>query len=158
MTIKEKLTAYSIDLPEPSKYIGVYVPVVVSGALAFVSGHTAVVQGKRSFEGKVGSDLTLEEGKMSARAACLNCLASLNQTLGSLDRVKKIIKLVGFVNSAVGFHDQPQTLNGASELLEFLWGEAGRHARSSVGVSELPSNASVEIELIVEVSNSQVPI
>ena len=101
--------------------------------------------------GKVGKEVSLEEGVLSARDACLNCLASLKKELGTLDAVTKIIKLVGYVNSAPGFYQQPQVINGASDLLVELWGEVGRHARSAIGTAELPVNTSVELDLIVEI-------
>lgn len=153
LTIKDRLDQLGIELPGSSSSGGSYVPVRILGKFAFISGHTAVFSGERKYLGKVGKDITLVEAKISARDACLNCLASLRNELGSLDRVNSIIKLVGYINSASGFCDQTKVLNGASEVLEKIWGEEGRHARSAVGVAELPANSSVEVEMIVEIND-----
>lgn len=151
MSIEKKLAEIGLELPQAPTPLGSYVPVQISGNLIFTSGQTAAINGERKFLGKVGQEISLEEGILSARDACLNCLASLKKELGSLDAVEKIIKVVGYVNSATGFNQQPQVINGASDLLVELWGERGRHARSAVGVAELPANSSVELEIIVEI-------
>ncbi|MEG3066377.1 RidA family protein [Acetomicrobium sp.] len=140
-----------LELPQPPIPLGSYVSIQVAGNLIFTSGQTAAINGERRFLGKVGQEISLEEGKLSARDACLNCLASIKKELGSLDAVEKIIKVVGYVNSAPGFNQQPQVINGASDLLVELWGECGRHARSAVGVAELPANSSVELDIIAEI-------
>jgi enamine deaminase RidA (YjgF/YER057c/UK114 family) len=149
--IEEKLKQLGLELPTPSKPVGSYVPVQIVGNLAFTSGHTGRINGVRRHLGKVGKEVTQEEGYVSARDAALNCLSALKQALGSLDRVKRVIKVVGFVNSARGFDQQPTVINGASDLLLELFGEKGSHARSAIGVAELPYNASVELEMIVEI-------
>ena len=149
MNIERRLVELGLELPEVPIPSGSYVPVQIWGNIAFTSGQTALINGERRYLGKVGKEVSLEEGALSARDACLNCLASLKKELGTLDLVSKVIKVVGYVNSAPGFIQQPEVVNGASDLLVQLWGEHGRHARSAIGVAELPVNTSVELELIV---------
>ncbi len=151
MNIERRLRELGLELPEVPTPSGSYVPVQILGNIAFTSGQTALINGERRYLGKVGKEVSLEEGALSARDACLNCLASLKKELGTLDAVGKIIKVVGYVNSAPGFIRQPEVVNGASDLLVQLWGEHGRHARSAIGVAELPVNTSVELEMIVEI-------
>ena len=151
MNIERRLRELGLELPEVPTPGGSYVPVQILGNIAFTSGQTALINGERRYLGKVGKEVSLEEGALSARDACLNCLASLKKELGTLDAVGKIIKVVGYVNSAPGFIRQPEVVNGASDLLVQLWGEHGRHARSASGVAELPVNTSVELEMIVEI-------
>jgi enamine deaminase RidA (YjgF/YER057c/UK114 family) len=151
MSIEKKLNDMGIELPESPKPVGSYVPVQIIGNLAFTSGQTARINGVRRYLGKIGTDVTVEEGFLSARDACLNCLASLKREVGSLDKIKRIIKVVGFVNGAPGFNQQPAIINGASDLLLSLYGSNGPHARSAVGVADLPFDASVELEMIVEI-------
>jgi len=129
-----------------------YVRAVRSGNLLFVSGHGPMKDGVPQYVGKVGRDLGLDQGYAAARLTALNLLATIRAELGSLDRVARVVKVVGFVNSASGFSDQPKVINGASELFQEVFGEAGRHARSAVGVTELPMNIAVEVEAIVEVA------
>jgi len=151
MEIEKKLEEMGLKLPKPPMPGGSYIPVQIAGNLAFTAGQIASIDGERRYLGKVGDGVSLTEGVLSARDSCLNCLASLKQELGSLERVKKIVKVLGFVNSAPGFLEQPAVINGASDLLTALWGDIGKHARSAVGVAELPFGASVEIEMIVEI-------
>jgi len=132
--------------------VAAYVPAVKSGNLVYTSGQLPLVEGKLPFNGKVGAGVTLEQGKEAARIAVLNALAVVRETVGSLDRVTRVVKATVFVASAPGFNGQPQVANGASELLQEVFGEAGRHARSAVGVAELPLDAPVEVELVVEVA------
>jgi enamine deaminase RidA (YjgF/YER057c/UK114 family) len=153
MNTESRLLELGLELPEAPTPAGSYVPVRVWGHIVFVSGHTASSKDQRKYLGKVGKEVSLEEAALSARDACLNCLASLKNELGSLDMVDRAIKVVGYVNSAPGFDQQPQVVNGASDLLVELWGEQGRHARSAIGVAELPSGASVELELIVGIKD-----
>ncbi len=150
-SVSENLKKMGITVPIAPAPVAAYLPARRTGNLVYASGQTPTVEGKLLWCGKVGSDLTVEEGYSAARLAALNCLAELEAALGSLDRVDKIVKVNGYVNSAEGFGEQPKVVNGASELLEALFGEAGRHARTSIGVSALPGGAPVEIELIVEV-------
>jgi enamine deaminase RidA (YjgF/YER057c/UK114 family) len=151
MTPEERLAELGITLPEPPKPVAAYVPAVRTGGLVFVSGQGPLQDGKLT-KGKVGTDLTLEEAQEAARITCLNGLAVLGAEVGSLERVKRVVKLTVFVNSAPGFVDQPTVANGASELLVEVFGEAGRHSRSAVGVSELPFGMPVEVEFVFEVS------
>ncbi|MGB9886837.1 MAG: RidA family protein, partial [Moorellales bacterium] len=128
-----------------------YVPAVRAGNLVFVSGQLCLVKGEVRYRGKVGAELTVEQGYEAARLATLNALAVLRAELGDLDRVRRVVRIFGAVNSAPGFNRQPQVVNGASDLLVEVFGEAGRHARTAVGVSELPMDSAVEVELTVEV-------
>jgi enamine deaminase RidA (YjgF/YER057c/UK114 family) len=151
MTVEERLAGLNLALPEPPKPVGNYLPAARVGNLVFTSGQTARINGVRRYVGTVGKEVTPEEAYLSARDAALNCLACVKQAVGSLDRVKRVVKVLGFVNCVEGYDQQPAAINGASDLLERLFGEAGRHARSAVGLRALPSNVSVELELIVEV-------
>jgi enamine deaminase RidA (YjgF/YER057c/UK114 family) len=146
-----RLKALGIELPPAPKPIASYVPSVRTGNLVFLAGQGPLAGGKPTVTGKVGADLTEEEGYKAARASILVSLAVLRAEIGSLDRVTRIVKVVGWVNSAPGFTRQPWVINGASDLLVEIFGEAGRHARSSVGANELPLNIPVEIEMVVEV-------
>jgi enamine deaminase RidA (YjgF/YER057c/UK114 family) len=147
-----RLEALGIELPPTSKPMASYVPAVRSGNLVFLAGHGPVIGGKPIVTGKVGAELTEEEGRKAARATILAALATLRAELGSLDRVVRIVKLLGWVNSAPGFTRQPWVINGASDLLIEIFGDAGTHARSAVGANELPLDIPVEIEMIVEVA------
>ena len=151
MPPEARLKALGIELPPAPKPIASYVPAVRTGNLVFLAGQGPMADGKPTITGKVGADVSEEQANKAARATTLVLLAALRAEIGSLDRVARIVKVVGFVNSAPGFTRQPWVMNGASDLLVEIFGEAGRHARSSVGVSELPLNIPVEIELIVEI-------
>lgn len=150
MSIEAKLAELGLSLPEPLAPVAAYVPVVVAGGLAHVSGQVSVVDG-HLLKGRLGEDLGLEQGVAAARACGLMILAQLNAALGSLDRVERIVKLGVFVNSAPHFTEQPQVANGASELMVAVFGEAGKHARSAVGVPTLPLGVAVEVDAIVAV-------
>jgi len=139
-------------LPQPPKPVATYVPAVRAGDLLFLSGVLPMQQGQLAWSGKLGRELRVEQGSDAARVALLNALAIAKQELGTLDRIVRIVKVVGYVASADGFTDQPQVLNGASDLLVTIFGEAGRHARVAVGAVELPRGAAVEIELILQVA------
>ncbi len=151
MSIDVKLKQLGIELPPPPKPVGSYVPAVRSGDLLFLSGMIPFKDGKLAWEGKLGQELTLEQGQQAARLALLNALAVIRQSLGDLDRVVRVVRLGGHVASTTGFSQQPQVLNGASDLLVEIFGEKGTHARLALGAAELPLNAPVELELIVEV-------
>jgi enamine deaminase RidA (YjgF/YER057c/UK114 family) len=151
MRIEKKLAKLGLELPAPPAPVGNYLPAARVGNLVFTSGQTARIDGVRRYVGVVGQEVSQADAYLSARDATLNCLACVKQAVGSLDRVKRVVKVVGFVNAGREFTTQPAAINGASDLLERLFGEAGRHARSVVGLSSLPSNVSVEVELIVEV-------
>ncbi len=151
MSYEQQLKQLGLELPAPPKPVANYVPVVRTGDLLFLSGVLPSRDGLLVMTGKLGENLTVEQGAEAARVAVLNGLSIIRSVAGSLDRVKQIVKMVGYIASAPGFTDQPQVLNGASDLLVSLFGDAGRHARVAVGAAELPRRAPVEIELIVQV-------
>ncbi len=150
--VEERLRELGIHLPDVPTPLGSYKPASVSGNLIFVSGQLPLVSGKLLCEGKVGSELSVEDGVNAARACSVNSLAVMSKELGGLDRVKSIVKITGYVASSPGFHNQANVVNGASDLFYQVFGDDGRHARAAVGVSELPLNAPVEIELIAEIA------
>jgi enamine deaminase RidA (YjgF/YER057c/UK114 family) len=149
-TAEERIRALQLALPKPSRPVGAYLKATRSGNLLYLSGHGPTQDGAVRYAGKVGRDISLEEGRAAARLTMLNLLGTIRAELGSLDRVTRIVKVLGFVNSAPGFVQQPKVIDGASELLIEVFGELGRHARSAVGIAELPMNIAVEIEMIVE--------
>ncbi|HEY8347787.1 MAG TPA: RidA family protein [Symbiobacteriaceae bacterium] len=153
MSVEAKLRELGLSLPEAPKPVAAYVPFVRSGDLVFVSGQIAVADGELKYKGKVGRDLTPEQGYEAARLCAVNTLAVLKSAVGSLDKVRQIVKVTVFVSSAPGFTGQPGVANGASELYQAVFGEAGRHARSAVGVSELPLDSACEVELIARVED-----
>lgn len=146
--IEARLAELGISLPPVAKPVAAYVPAVRAGRFVYTSGQLPMVDGKLAYQGKLGADLSVEDGYQAARICALNALAAVQAVAGSLDRVERIVKVVGFVASAPGFNDQPKVVNGASELLGEIFGEAGRHARSAVACNELPLNAAVEVELV----------
>ncbi len=147
---KQRLTELGIELPEVAAPVAAYVPAVRSGSQVFTSGQVPFVGGKLAAAGKVGAEIDPEEAKRHARTCVLNALAAVDALVG-LDSIVRVVKVVGFVASAEGFSGQPAVINGASELLGEVFGDAGQHARSAVGVAELPVGAPVEVEMIVEV-------
>jgi enamine deaminase RidA (YjgF/YER057c/UK114 family) len=151
MTRLERLKFLNLELPSSPKPQGWYVPVVRTGNLVFVSGQLPLKKGKVAVTGKIGENLSPEQGREAAVHCLLNILAALEGNGVPLESVKRAVKLTGFVQSAPDFHGQPQVLNAASELLTEIFGEAGRHARAAVGVNALPLNAAVEIEGVFEV-------
>jgi len=150
--IEKRLDALNIILPSPPKPVGSYVPVLITGKLAFVSGQIPIKDGKVIYAGKVSTDLSVEDAQKAARLCVINALAQLKAELGNLDRISKIVKVSGFVNSPPEFTDQPKVINGASDLLFEIFGQKGQHARIAVGVSSLPLNSAVEIDLIAEIN------
>jgi enamine deaminase RidA (YjgF/YER057c/UK114 family) len=148
MTIDERLTQLGIQLPKAAAPVASYVPVVTVGQMAYVSGQLPFIDGEL-VTGRLGEDVDLELGMRAARACGLMILAQLKAALGSLDKVERIVKLGGFVNSAGSFTDQPKVVNGCSDLMVDVFGEAGKHARSAVGVPVLPLGAAVEVDAIV---------
>ena len=150
-TAEQRLKDLGLALPPPQMPVANYVRAVRTGTLVFLAGHLPVEHGKIVYQGKLGRDMDVETGYRAARLVMLNCLASLKEAIGDLDRVQRIVKLLGMVNSAPDFTEQPQVMNGASDLLVQVFGERGRHARSAVGMAGLPSGVAVEIEMIVEV-------
>jgi enamine deaminase RidA (YjgF/YER057c/UK114 family) len=152
MSYERKLKELHIELPPPPQPLAIYVPAVLAGNILYLSGVLPMQDGQLVFSGKLGRDLTVAQGMEAARLALLNALAIAKQALGTLDRVTRVVKVVGHVASAEGFVQQSQVLNGASDLLVEIFGEAGRHARVAVGAAELPRGAPVEIEVIFSVS------
>jgi enamine deaminase RidA (YjgF/YER057c/UK114 family) len=150
MSTEKKMKETKITLPAPPQPMGNYVRAVQVGNLLFVSGHGPYNDGKIKMTGKVGRELTVEEGYQVARIVGLNCLATVKAELGSLDKVKRVIKLLGMVHCVEDFKDQPKVINGCSDLLVEVFGENGKHARSAVGVQALPNGIPVEIEMILE--------
>lgn len=152
MTIEEKLRQMGLQLPDPPKPVASYVPYVQTGNLVFVSGQVPRDKSGLRYRGHLGGERSLEDGYQAARLCALNGLSVVKQAAGNFDRVRRIVKLTGYVASAQGFTDQPKVIDGASKLLVELFGERGRHARAAVGVSELPLGSTVELEMIVEVA------
>src|SRR2546422_332362 len=152
MGTKVRIKELGLALPPPSKPLGIYVPGVRVGNLLFLSGHGPIRgDGQATVRGKVGRDLSVEDGYKAAREVGVNLLGSARTLLGSLDKVKRVVKVLGMVNSAEGFGEQPKVINGFSDLMVEVFGENGRHARSAVGMAELRSGIPVEIEMILEV-------
>lgn len=151
MTPEEKIKALGLELPDLPKPLGSYVPFVRTGNLVFLSGMLPLKEGKLMNTGRVGETVSLEEAAQCARLAALNALSVLKSAVGSLDRVRRCVKLSGFVASSGDFTDQPKVVNGASDFIFEVFGEAGRHARAAVGVNVLPLNSPVEISFIFEV-------
>ena len=150
--IEEKLCTLGITLPSPPKPAGSYIPVVRTGNLVFVSGQIPISDGKVLYSGKVTKDLSIEEAQKAARLCIINALAQLKSEFGNLDKISKIVRISGFVNSPPEFTEQPKVINGASDLLFEIFEKKGQHARIAVGVSSLPLNSAVEIDLIVELT------
>lgn len=150
MSIETRLQELGIEIPEASAPVASYVPVVIHGGFAYVSGQVSILDGER-INGRLGEDMSLEEGIAAARGCGLMILAQLQKALGSLDRVERIVKLGGFVNSTADFYDQPKVINGASDLMLEVFGEAGKHARAAVGVPALPLGVAVEVDAVVAV-------
>jgi enamine deaminase RidA (YjgF/YER057c/UK114 family) len=150
--IEKHLAELGIVLPQAMKPIANYVPWVRTGNLVFVSGQGAVADGKVQFPGQLGADVSIEDGRKAARMCGLSIIAQLKDACGGdLDKIRRIVKLVGFVNAAPGFTDHPKVVNGASDLMVEVFGDKGRHARSAVGSPSLPLNLSVEVEAIAEI-------
>lgn len=149
MSYEERAKSMGITIPKVATPVGAYLLAVQSGTLIFTAGQGPVKDGVPAYKGKIGRDLTVEDGYEAAKLAALNCLAAAKSVLGTLDRVERVVKVNGYVNSAPGFTDQPKVMNGASDVLAQIFGENGRHARTSVGVNELPMNIAVEVELVL---------
>ncbi|HJY24608.1 MAG TPA: RidA family protein [Actinomycetes bacterium] len=151
MTPEERLAELGIELPPVAAPVAAYVPALRSGSYVYTSGQLPLVGGQLEATGKVGAEVGAEQAKQLAATCALNALAAIREEVGSLTAVRSVVKVVGFVASAPDFTGQPEVINGASELLGSVFGVAGRHARSAVGVAVLPRNAPVEVEVIVEV-------
>jgi enamine deaminase RidA (YjgF/YER057c/UK114 family) len=151
MQIENRLKEMGVELPPAATPVANYVPAVRSGNLVFLSGHGPRDEQGNLITGKVGADLTAEQGYQAARRIAIGLLGSLKAVIGDLDTVKRMVKLLGLVNCTPDFGDQPRVINGASDFLVEVFGEKGKHARSAVGTNALPMNISVEIEMIVEI-------
>jgi enamine deaminase RidA (YjgF/YER057c/UK114 family) len=151
MSFEARVQELGLTIPETPRPVANYVPAVQTGNLIFASGQTPTEKGQLTIKGKLGRDVSIEQGQQAARLALLNCLAEVRGLTGTLDVITRVVKLNGYVASAEGFGSQPQVVNGASLLLEEIFGAAGKHARAAIGVAELPGGAPVELELIVEV-------
>lgn len=148
---EEKINKMGIAIPDAAKPLAAYIPALQVGNLVMTSGQVPVVNGQIKFSGKIGKELSEEQGREAAKLCAINCLSAIKSIIGNLDRIKRIVKLTVFVNSADGFTAQPKIANGASEFIVEIFGDAGKHVRSAVGVSELPLNSAVEVEMIVMV-------
>jgi enamine deaminase RidA (YjgF/YER057c/UK114 family) len=158
MGAEARLRALGLALPTPPRPIANYVTAARSGNLLFLSGHGPFREGRVVHQGTVGRDLTVEQGREAARLTGLNLLASARDALGSLDRVRRVVKVLGMVRCPDDFVDHPQVINGFSDLMVEVFGDAGRHARSAVGIGSLPLGIAVEIEMILEVGRTARPI
>jgi enamine deaminase RidA (YjgF/YER057c/UK114 family) len=147
--IEEKINQLGFKIPPPPKPLAAYIPATQVGNLIYTSGQVPIVDGRIIYAGKVGKDLTEEEASKAAELCMINCLSAVKSIIGNLDKIKRIVKITVFVNSSEGFTAQPKVANGASELVEKIFDENGKHVRSAVGVNELPLNSAVEIEIIV---------
>jgi enamine deaminase RidA (YjgF/YER057c/UK114 family) len=150
MDFEKAVVDLGLRIPEVPPRVGLYVPAVRTGNLVFCSGQGPFMEGALRYVGRVGETLSLEDGVKAARICALNCLAEIRSALGSLNGIRRIVQVRGFVNSAPDFLDQPKVVNGASQLLLDIFGAAGEHVRTAVGASVLPSNIAVEIEMVVE--------
>jgi enamine deaminase RidA (YjgF/YER057c/UK114 family) len=149
-TIEEKLASLDLQLPSAPPAVGAYIPVIRTGSLVMTSGQLPLIGKQIAFAGKVGGNLHEQDGWNAARLCAVNALAQIKGCLGRLEGVRRIVRVEGYVNSAPGFHAQSQVINGASELLTELFGDAGRHTRIAIGVSELPMDAAVELAIWAE--------
>lgn len=150
MSIEEKIKAMGLEIPEVPKPVAAYLPGVVSGKYIFTAGQLPVENGQLIYKGKLGADFSAEEGYKAAQICLLNCLGVVKSLVGDLDKIKRIVKINGFVNCVPDFTEQPQVINGASELCVKILDQAGQHARAAVGSISLPLGAAVEVEMIVE--------
>ncbi|HHZ89235.1 TPA: RidA family protein [Candidatus Poribacteria bacterium] len=153
MKIENRLEEIGIELPPPVKPVANYVTTVQTGNLVFTSGHGPVNMSGELEKGQLGTDMTIEEGYQSARLVGLGLISTLKDILGDLDRIKRVIKVVGFVNSTPDFLDHPKVVNGVSDLFVEVFGDKGKHARSAVGMVQLPGGIPVEVEVIVEIED-----
>lgn len=151
MSVEQRLKELGIELPVPAAAVANYVPFVVSGNLVFVSGQLPLENGKPAVLGKLGAEVSVEDGARAARLCALGLLAQVKAAVGDLDKVKRVVRLTAFVASTPDFTDQPKVVNGASDLMVQVLGDAGRHARVAVGAPSLPLNVAVEIDGIFEI-------
>ncbi|MGE5497251.1 MAG: RidA family protein [Syntrophothermus sp.] len=151
--VEEKIRELGYEVPEAPKPLAAYIPALVEGNLVFTAGQLPMASGELKFKGKLGHDVSEEEGQKAAELCALNCLSVIKSVTGSLEKIERIIKVTVFINSADGFTSQPKVANGASEFFVKVFGENGKHVRSAVGVNELPLNAAVEVEIIAKLKS-----
>ncbi len=151
--VEERLKELGVELPEPAKPLASYIPYARTGNLIYISGQLCTVEGELKYKGKVGEDVSEEEAYDAARICAINLVAILKSAIGDLDKVKKIVNIHGYVNSAKGFVNQPMVINGASDFLVEVFGEKGKHSRCALACNELPLDAAVEVEMIAEVED-----
>jgi len=151
MKIEKRLCDLNIELPTPPKPVASYVSYKIIGNMLYVSGQGPVINGRKMYSGKVGAELTAEEGYQAARWCAVNLLAQMKKAVGDLDNIKQIVHIKGFVASADNFFGQPQVINGASDLMVEVFGEDGRHTRCALGTNTLPDNIPAEVEVIAEI-------
>ena len=152
MDVRAKLSEIGLTLPVAAKPVAAYVPAIRTGNIVFTAGQLPLVDGKIPTTGKVGGPVSVDDAKELAKVCALNCLAAV-ETVADVNKIVKIVRVVGYVNSVAGFVSQPAVINGASELFLHIWGDNGKHARSAIGVAELPLDAPVEVELTVEIAD-----
>ena len=150
--VRAKLAELGLTLPIAAKPVAAYVPAIRTGNIVFTAGQLPLVNGEMAGTGKVGAEVSVDEAKKLAQICAINCLAAV-ETVADVNKIVKVVRVVGYVNGIPGFVTQPAVVNGASELFLHIWGDAGKHARSAVGIAELPLNAPVEIELTVEIAD-----
>ncbi|MCZ7603675.1 MAG: RidA family protein [Melioribacteraceae bacterium] len=148
--LEEKLKDLGIEIPEAPMPLASYIPSTIVGNLVYTAGQVPLINGKLKNAGLVGRDISMADAQEAAKTCAINCLGAVKKAIGDLNKIKRIVKLTVFVASEDGFVDQPKVANGASDLLVEIFGENGKHVRSAVGVTALPLNAPVEIEMIVE--------
>jgi enamine deaminase RidA (YjgF/YER057c/UK114 family) len=152
MSVREKLSQLGLQVPVAAKPVAAYVPAARTGSLIFTAGQLPLIDGQLVAVGKVGGEVDVEQAKKLAEVCALNCLAAV-ETIVPIEKITRIVRVVGYVNGVSGFTNQPAVINGASKLFLNIWGDIGKHARSAIGVAELPLNAPVEIELTVEIAD-----
>jgi enamine deaminase RidA (YjgF/YER057c/UK114 family) len=148
--IEEKIKELGFEVPEAPKPVAAYIPAIIDGSLVFTAGQLPFSSGELKYKGKLGKEVSEEDGQKAAELCALNCLSAVKSVAGSLDKIERILKVTVFVNSAPGFVMQPKVANGASEFFVKVFGEQGKHVRSAVGVNELPMNAPVEVEIMAK--------
>ena len=151
MKYEQRIHECGYMLPSVAEVLGVYVPAVRAGDVLFLAGVIPEVDDELKYKGKLGKELAIKDGREAAKICVLNALSAIKDCIGDLDKVKRFIRVIGYINSAPGFTEQPKVLDGASEFLVEIFGEKGKHARLAIGVAELPVNAPIELEMIVQI-------
>ena len=155
MHVEDKLNSMGITIPETPKPVAAYIPAIQVNDLVFTSGQIPILKGELQFKGKLGAEISKQQRYEAAKLCVLNALSAVKGIIGNLDRIDQVVKIVGFVASAEGFNEQPAVINGASEFLQEVLCEKGKHARSAVGVAELPLGVPVEVEMIVKIKTDE---